>query len=209
MVWPFRSFALGDNDMKVTTALRKVAPRLSDKKLDDFFSRLFVEATKFLKGPDAPGNLDNPVLFINALRKRDSVRSWAKAISKSLFVTLFLVLRTARDNWYLNPRSPMDIQTHSKVARAIDEFNRHDTLDWSGAQITGLLIRLKERGGRIKLRNIGDEDAVMEDYPMTLAGQETAQALHGQTEAITGEVDMDKDVDMMIDGIQELAIRHR
>ncbi|KAK3298749.1 uncharacterized protein B0H64DRAFT_454300 [Chaetomium fimeti] len=210
MVWPFEIFILEDKfEMKITAALKKVAPRLSDTKLDGFFSGLFLEATELLQDPTTSGDLNSPVSFLNALHKRESVRLWAKHISKVQFVILFLFLRGARDQWHLDPESFMDIQPPCEVAMAIDEFDQNDALDWSASEISRALTPLHRSVGRIKLRTTGDEDTVMDDDPMTQAGQRTAQALHGQTDAVVGEAGMDNDVDMVVDGIGELTIQHR
>lgn len=198
MMWPFKTFLVGNSDAKINAALRKVTPHLSETKVDNLFSQMFVEATKILKNP-TPFSGGHPFLFINALQKNKYVRRWAKNLHKYTFVILFLVLRTARKNWFLDPELPVDIHCQPrKLALAIDEFTKVDTLNWGDTNILQHLERLRDRGGQVLfLETRNGEDVVMGECPVTQVAQPPAT---------TVKVGMGKALDMMIDGIQELAI---
>jgi hypothetical protein len=202
MVWPFRTFLVGNSDAKVAAALRTVAPHLSERKVDHLFSQMFAEATKLLQQPATVTGINSPVILLTVLHRNRPVRLWTRTIRGYHFTMLFLIIRAARENWFLTPQLPGDINTQPcKLARAIDEFNKVDTLDWGSAYIMQHLDWLQGRGGRILSMEIErGEDDVMGDYPVTHAGQALAT---------TVEVCMDNDVDMMIDGVQELAIEQQ
>lgn len=157
MVWPFRTFLVGSSDAKIAAALRTVAPDLWESRLDFFFSQMFVAATKVLQQPATFPRIDSPVSLLTALHRNEYYsQQWSRTISGYHFTMLFLVIRAARENWFLTPQLPADINIHPcELARAIDKFNEVDTLDWSSAYIMQHLDWLRGRGGRILSMEIG------------------------------------------------------
>ncbi|KAH6628113.1 hypothetical protein F5144DRAFT_594205 [Chaetomium tenue] len=124
MIWPFRTFMVGNSDERVVTALRKITPHLSKERVENFFSHMFLEAAKVIARPTHPpnGNIDFMV-FIKVLQRNKYIRSYE---------------------------------------------------------------------GR---------------YPQDVVMGECAAARAGQPPVPTGRVSKDNDVDMMADGIQDLAIQ--
>jgi hypothetical protein len=122
-------------DFVLTGALRKDTHFLSPQVLNQRFSQMFDVATELLAQqiPTNPSSATNPIPFLLSLRKHESLQPWARAVSKSLFISLFLVLRAARANWHRNPREPFDIGKHCQLARAIDAFDRVDPFAWHSA----------------------------------------------------------------------------
>jgi hypothetical protein len=122
-------------DFVLTGALRKDTHFLSPQVLNQRFSQMFDVATELLpqQNPTEPSRTINPIPFLLSLRKHASLQPWARAVSKSLFISLFLVLRAARANWHKNPREPFDLGKHCQLARAIDTFIRADPFAWHSA----------------------------------------------------------------------------
>ncbi|KAK3298748.1 uncharacterized protein B0H64DRAFT_415320 [Chaetomium fimeti] len=99
-------------DRALGVAMRKAFHYVSKPLLNERLAGMFEAAIEFL-------------------RRHNSVQPWAQHISKSLFTSLFMILRSTRLNWHHAPRKPLDISQHSLLAKAIDGFNAVDTLSWS------------------------------------------------------------------------------
>jgi hypothetical protein len=201
MIYPFDHVVLeGKRDVAITTTLRKAASSLGRKTLNRLFSHMFAEAATMMQHGAATDDIDNPIAFLRALQKRDALQPWAKAMLKQQFIALFLVLRAARENWHANPQPPMDPRNHCKLAQAIDDFNKGDTLNWSSDSIVKRLVQLRKRGGLVSLGNDEGEDAEMEEEPTMLAGHESAQVVGCKDEE-------DNDEDALAEAFRKLMLQ--
>ncbi|KAK4135797.1 hypothetical protein BT67DRAFT_349612, partial [Trichocladium antarcticum] len=133
MVYPFRALLMKriryDVDVKeaIWQAIGETYP--TPRAIDNVLSGLFEEATKLLQA-DAAGIFKNtPIRLIASLTNRPALQHWVKALSIYRLVSLFLILRAARLNWFDTPREPYMTEQHCRVARAIDDFRAADTMN--------------------------------------------------------------------------------
>ncbi|EAQ89429.1 predicted protein [Chaetomium globosum CBS 148.51] len=134
LIWPFKAFMVGDSDEKVTTALRKITPHLSEERVENCFSQMFLEATKEISRPTHP------------------------------------------------PNGKVDFIVFIRILQGIN-------MSSAGPKVSASQIR--EYEGRYPV------DVVMPECPVAQAGPPRVP---------TGRVNRDNDVDMMADGIRDLAI---
>ena len=127
----------------MTYIIEQAIPRVTTGQLDDIFAGIFEEATNLLQqGKDETTTFkDDPISFIASLQGRPTLHTWAHSFTPDLFISLFLVLRAARQTWYERPLPPFAIEKHRKVARAIDAFNAVDAINWGELGVVQWLIR--------------------------------------------------------------------
>ncbi|KAK3898731.1 hypothetical protein C8A05DRAFT_18731 [Staphylotrichum tortipilum] len=141
MIYPFQHALLKRDrrDRALTFAiLKSVRGKFNRYILDTRLALIFETAIDLVREDivftQYPITID-PIDFFRLLRNRAIVRRWAMGITENLFISLFLVLRAARQKWHDNPRHPLEIDKHCRIARAIDVFNRVDPMKWNGVAV--------------------------------------------------------------------------
>lgn len=144
MIYPIRDLLMKrtrhEVDVKraIWQAIGEIYP--TTRAIDNVLAGLFEEATKVLQA-DAAGIFKNtPIRLIASLTNRPALLHWVKALSIHRLVSLFLILRAARLNWFDTPREPYMTEQHCRVARAIDDFRAADTMNWSAQGVADWLI---------------------------------------------------------------------
>ena len=73
--------------------------------------------------------------FLNHLRTRPALASFAPALSPRHFTVRFCLLLAARQCWLGRggyPDAPLEVEELCELARTIDRFMKYDRLNWGG-----------------------------------------------------------------------------
>ncbi len=173
MIYPFKGAVLKRHrrDNALLVAVRGDTKLFTRQLVDDSFGRMFEVATDILQKQQkrqSPHDLTtitvtDPITFLCQLRLYDSLWSWAQAVDERLFVSLFLVLRSARQNWH-NARIPFNIAEHCRLARAIDAFNNVATdLKWNSVDVVAWI----RKGGLLFLPTMPDTTTATDEQAKT------------------------------------------
>jgi hypothetical protein len=108
MIYPFHNHFTKRlrADIKVDMAIKKGLdePLVTKRLIEGIFSRTFEAATKLLGQAQDDKFRDDPIALMGLVRASDGIQAVWMRVSVDMLVRVFLVLRAARHNWYVQTR---------------------------------------------------------------------------------------------------------